>query len=237
MRSLLAGNLVHDTQEFHQRYGDIIRIAPDEISVAHPDGWKEIYAYRPGHKPFPKNPIWWGGKSTGRPESLINAEDPADHERMRKLLDHGFTTRALEKQEPIVQHYVDLLIEKLGGLAASPENGRDGVVDIVQWFNFTTFDIVGDLGFGEPFGCLHDSKYHPWVANIFSHFKSGVFVAATRFYPWIGKLLFLCVPPSTMLNARKNYRLAMEKIHRRLNLETERSDFMSRYLNTIPQKV
>ena len=186
-----------------------------------------MYAYRPGHKPFPKNPIWWGGKSVGRPESLINAEDPADHERMRKLLDHGFSVKALEKQEPIVQSYVDLLVEKLRGLAATKNNGREGVVDIVKWFNFTTFDIVGDLGFGEPFGCLHDSTYHPWVATIFSHFKSGVFRAATRFYPWLGKLVTICTPQSTMKAAVNNYRLAVEKIHRRLNLETERPDFMS----------
>ena len=25
---------------------------------------------------------------------------------------------------------------------------------MVNWLNFTTFDIIGDLAFGEPFGCL-----------------------------------------------------------------------------------
>ena len=230
------GNLVHDTQKIHQGYGVIVRIAPDEISVAHPDGWKDIYASRPGHKPFPKNPIWWGGKSMGRPESLINAEDPADHMRMRKLLDHSFTMKALEKQEPIVQSYVDLLVEKLSNLAASDNSGQDGIVDIVQWFNFTTFDIVGDLGFGEPFGCLRDSTYHPWVATIFSHFKSRVFRAAIRFYPWLGTIVTMCTPSTTMKVAMDNYRLAIEKIHRRLNLETERPDFMSPVLKYNDEK-
>jgi hypothetical protein len=83
VRLLFKGDLVHETEKLHTRYGPIVRTAPDEISVADADGWKDIYGTQPGHKPFPKNPIWWGGKSTGQPESLINAEDPADHERMR----------------------------------------------------------------------------------------------------------------------------------------------------------
>ncbi|KAK1954620.1 cytochrome P450 [Colletotrichum sublineola] len=36
-----------------------------------------------------------------------------------------------------------------------------GPVDVVKWFNYTTFDIIGDLSFGEPFGCLDDETYHP----------------------------------------------------------------------------
>ena len=243
MISLFKGDLVHDIQKIHRKYGDIVRTAPDEISVSHPDGWKEMYAHRPGHKPFPKNKIWWGGKSTGRPESLINAEDPADHQRMRKLLDHGFSEKALAEQEPIVQSYVNLLIKRLRECATANGKSEGGVVDIVKWYNFTTFDIVGDLGFGEPFDCLKNGTYHTWVATIFTHFKFSVFLAAVRFflpvtqvlklvdairfYPLVAKALIMCLPKGLMKAAMDNYSHALEKIHRRLNLETERPDFMT----------
>jgi cytochrome P450 len=213
---------VHEIEKLHVRYGPIVRTAPDEISVADPDGWKDIYAARPGHKSFPKNPIWWGGKSTGQPESLINAEDPADHERMRRLLSPAFSPKAVEAQESTVQSYVDLLIEKLRERAAAKEN-----VDIVSWYNFTTFDIVGDLGFGEPFNCLKESKYHPWVATIFSHFKYTVMLAGLRFYPPIVTILTALIPPSVRRLAMKNQKMAKDKIHRRLNLEKDRNDFMT----------
>jgi hypothetical protein len=39
--------------------------------------------------------------------------------------------------------------------------------------NFTTFDIIGDLAFGEPFGCLKNEKFHDWVALIFETIKIG----------------------------------------------------------------
>jgi hypothetical protein len=76
---------------------------------------------------------------------------------MRKLLHHGFTPRALEMQEPILHKYVSFLVEKMSERAMETTDG--GVLDIVAWFNYKTFDIFGDLGFGEFFDCLQHSRY------------------------------------------------------------------------------
>lgn len=213
---------MHETEKLHMQYGTIVRTAPDEISVSDPEGWKDIYAIRPGHKPFPKNPVWWGGKSTGLPESLINAEDEADHDRIRWLMAPAFTPKAVEAQERTVQSYVDLLVQRLRERAAAKED-----VDIVSWYNFTTFDIVGDLGFGEPFDCLKNSKYHPWVAIIFSYFKVFVIAAGFRFYPGLSKILMALIPASVRKQSLESKAMTKEKIHRRLNLESERIDFMT----------
>jgi hypothetical protein len=37
------------------------------------------------------------------------------------------------------------------------------VVDLVRWLNWTTFDIIGELVFAEPFGCLEEERGHPLV--------------------------------------------------------------------------
>lgn len=52
--------------------------------------------------------------------------------------------------------YFDLLIQKLHEKIGSPTNGR---VNIVRWFNFTLFDLVGDLCFGEDFDALKTEEY------------------------------------------------------------------------------
>ena len=171
---------------------------------------------------------------------------------MRRLLDHSFSEKALAGQEPLVQSYVDLLMKRLRECATANGKSQGGIVDIVKWYNFTTFDIVGDLGFGEPFGCLQNGTYHTWVATIFSHFKSGVFLAAVRFflpvtqvlnlvdavrfYPLVAKILLMCLPKSLMRAAMNNYKHSLEKIHRRLNLETERPDFMTPVLKYNDEK-
>lgn len=73
---------------------------------------------------------------------LLTTEDanPSDHARMRKLVSHAFSETALREQEPILTQYFDLLLSRLKGHLGGPTHGK---VDIMSWYNFTTFDIIG----------------------------------------------------------------------------------------------
>lgn len=148
---------------------------------------------------------------------------------MRRLLNHGFTEQALKAQEPIVQKYVGMLIERLRERAEQPEDGSGGgaVLDIVPWFNYTTFDIFGDIGFGESFNCLQHSRYHPWIALLFNSVKAAGFVISARFYPLIDFLLVKCIPKSLIKMREDHYQQIVDKVQRRLNWEVERPDLMS----------
>lgn len=111
-------------------------------------------------------------------------------------------------------------------------DGRSTRVNIVNWYMFLTFDILGDLGFGESFNCLENSTYHPWVQTIFSYFKSSAFVGALRMYftMSVDKMLMRCIPTSVKQASQDHYQWAVDKVHRRMNLETQRDDFMSHIL-------
>ena len=193
------------------------------MSFSQAEAWQDIYANKPGQAAFPKNPVWWSAQP-GQPDSLITIKSDKEHSRMRRLLNHGFTETAVREQEDIVQSYVYKLVERLSILVKrKPEQA----IDIVQWLNFTTFDIVGDLGFGESFDCLEKSQYHPWVALIFNHFKASAYVASIRFYPLIDKILMSLLPKSVMKIQRDHFQQVVDKVHRRMNFEVQRPDFMS----------
>lgn len=72
---------------------------------------------------------------------------------MRKVLNPAFSDRALKAQEWILQGYTHLLITRLRDQIDSAGEGSTAV-DIDTWYNFTTFDTVGDLCFGESFTSL-----------------------------------------------------------------------------------
>ena len=83
-----------------------------------------------------KNPIWAQPAPNGV-FSLINCAEK-DHPRMRKPFVPCFSLKALKCQEGIIRGYVDLLIKQLNQHVM---NGNQ-VVDIKDYFNWTTFDII-----------------------------------------------------------------------------------------------
>lgn len=53
----------------------------------------------------------------------------------------------------MINRYIDLLIQRL-------DERTNQKVDMVAWYNWTTFDIIGDLSLGESFGCLENARPH-----------------------------------------------------------------------------
>jgi hypothetical protein len=51
---------------------------------------------------------------------------------------------------------------------------------MVQWFNWTTFDIIGRLVLGDSFACLEKRETYPWINVIFGSVKAVTFTVAMR---------------------------------------------------------
>jgi cytochrome P450 len=93
----------------------------------------------------------------------------ADHTRQRRALSHAFSTKALLEQEYIVKNYVDIFSQKMQEFAKG-----DGIVDVTDWFAYTTFDVIGDMALGEPFGCLTSGSYLPPASSQNLTFNRGL---------------------------------------------------------------
>ena len=65
---------------------------------------------------------------------------------MRRLLAHAFSSKALRGQGDVVDHYVELFMK---GLTERTQRGE--VIDIVAWYNFASFDLIGHLALGHAF--------------------------------------------------------------------------------------
>ncbi|KFA73875.1 hypothetical protein S40288_00867 [Stachybotrys chartarum IBT 40288] len=207
---------------FHEQYGEVVRYAPGGVSFITVDGWKDIYGHKnDASRNYAKCPKTVPSGPSGH-SNIIKCNDD-DHKRMRRLLSHAFSEKALRSQEDIMKHYIDIFINKLD------QKERDGeVIDIVKWFNYLTFDLIGDLAFGQPFGCLEGGGYHPWVAMIFSSVRVMTLGQVIRKYPLLTPLAILFIPPRLIRNFRENWRLSEATVKRRLEAgATERADFMS----------
>ena len=150
---------------------------------------------------------------------------------MRKLLGTSFSETSLRSQQPTIESFADLLIDRLRTLLEdSKDQSRGVIVDMVDWINYFTVDVIGDLAVGESFNCLRDSDYHPWVKTLFNFLQGMVFAAATRFYPAVEWLFRMSLPKSVMELQRKHTEFVNERINRRLKLKTDRPDFLTPFM-------
>lgn len=220
--SSISGTGIREISKAHKKYGPLIRIGPNRIAMDGAIGWPDVYARRqPGQPEFEKSP---GFFAPGFSHAII-ASQRETHRRQRRQLGHAFSEAALREQEAIISQYVDLLVKRVG------EHAMTGtVMNVVEWLNFTTFDIIGDLTFGESFGSLQNSDYHPWVLNFFNGFRADAMVRACRYYPLLGTPLVKLFGGKRAKVGEKQRALAQSKSLARMSLGREpkgRRDFMT----------
>ncbi|KAK5017800.1 hypothetical protein LTR16_001509 [Cryomyces antarcticus] len=155
-----------------------------------------------------KDPIHVGSVDPLPGVTILTMADDDNHtRRQRRALAHSFSQKALLEQEYIIKGYVDMLIENLNRMS-----NNDQTFNLVDWLNFTTFDIIGDLAFGEPFGCLEQGEFHFWVKLVYETVKN---------------LLLNFIPKEVRQRRRNHLNFSREKVLRRLeNTNTHHKDFI-----------
>ena len=68
----------------------------------------------------------------------------------------------------------------------------------------------------EPFGCLSNSDYHPWVRMIFQSAYVGVFLQSASHFPALKNLLLRLIPSSLKRKRQENLELTKAKLQRRI---------------------
>ncbi|KAL4799279.1 benzoate 4-monooxygenase cytochrome P450 [Aspergillus venezuelensis] len=188
-RMFLKGRQPYDILALHEKYGPVVRVAPNELSLSSAPSWQDIYGFRQGHRPFIKSRFYDGGSFADRAHSIVSERDPVAHGLMRKDLSHAFSDVSLKKQEPLIAASVDVLIRQLG-VHGSDQEG----LNIVKWFNLTTFDIIGDLAFGETFGGLESQKFHLWITLVTKSLRQGVLADTMSRFPLLAGCIKYLMP-------------------------------------------
>jgi len=151
---------------------------------------------------------------------IIRADD-ASHGRQRRLVAHAFSDKALKEQEPLLKQYVDLLIQKINEIVKKDPTAK---INLVDWYNFTTFDIMADLTFGESLHLLDKSEYTPWVSAVFGSIKMGQFQQVFRTMPLVEYILNKTIPQSVIEKRKLHMAHSIDRVNKRLAVKTDRPD-------------
>lgn len=215
--------------ELHDKYGPIIRIAHNELSIIHPDAWKDVLGHRSGGRPENiKEPLGILGT-----EHSVFGASLKDHSRMRRVLSHGFSMQAIADQQPLISTHVDLLIQRLH------ENCRRGdhAIDMVRWYNRVTFDVISDLAWGEPLGSLASSQDHPWIRAMEKATKTLLLIGQAKRFPLFAAIFEAMIPKELKRLTEENFALAAANVEKRIESGESRPDFMESLIRQKGERV
>jgi benzoate 4-monooxygenase len=139
--------------EAHKKYGKLVRIQPNHVSVADADAINTIYGHGNG---FLKSEYYDAFVSIQR--GLFNTRDRQEHTRKRKTVSHTFSSKSVGQFEQYIHHNLELLVKQWNRMASEAPKGEYADMDALHWFNYLAFDVIGDLAFGAPFGMLEAGK-------------------------------------------------------------------------------
>uniref|UniRef100_A0A4E9ELW2 Isotrichodermin C-15 hydroxylase n=1 Tax=Gibberella zeae TaxID=5518 RepID=A0A4E9ELW2_GIBZA len=245
IRAWASGYYPFIMKELHRVYGDVVRIAPNELSFSSASAYEEIYNYTSKDpEPFLKSEIFYRSDSAITRPDIVFVKDPEDHRNQRKHLLHAFSLKALRDTESTVRRYVDQFIHRLGQNGGPKTLG----VDTSIVYNWLTFDIIGkahkgktfikrskrlievaDLTFGKSFDSIFDWKPSAWVSLLLD------FTNHLTLLPVINRLSIpSCVLPFLMPKTLKqnldlHNKMTEEMVEHRIKLGTlhNREDFFA----------
>ncbi|KAI1098800.1 cytochrome P450 [Jackrogersella minutella] len=217
------------TPNFSSKNGPVVRVAPNEVSFNSPQLCNDIYGFRPGHQTFIKSDFYEGGPFASRGvHSIVSERDVAEHGQMRRYLSHAFSDQSLREQETLDAQTIDKFIE-----AAGRRGSQSGGFDLVKSLEMMTFDIIGDLAFGETLIVALD-RPHPWIAIAMGALRQGELADTFKRFPMAAKFLVALFPGKIAKlteETRHNEDTAIELTTKRIaRHEDARKDFLTRIL-------
>lgn len=223
----LSGDLIFAMKTLHDTYGPVVRITPNELSFVSPEAWKDIYMPLPGSSgggDMSRYDRFYQFAGPTAPETLVSL-NRGYHAHLKRQMAPAFSERALRMQEPILREYVDLLVQRLGEEAG--EGGQP--VNLREWFNYYTFDVIGNLGFGSDFAGLESARYHPWVKAVSQNVKEFSYLQVLM-YLGFQQVVHMIANSSLLKGKLLHEDLTKKKLEARLQQEKERPDLLDPFL-------
>ncbi|KAF8319191.1 cytochrome P450 monooxygenase pc-bph [Cantharellus anzutake] len=119
-RKAALGDRSGRIHKLHQKYGKVVRIAPNHISIADPEALQIVYAHGNGSL---KSDFYDAFVSLHR--GLFNTRDRAEHTRKRKIVSSIFSQKNVLEFEPYIQNLIALMMVKWDSMTGEAEACKD----------------------------------------------------------------------------------------------------------------
>ncbi|KAF2786944.1 cytochrome P450 [Melanomma pulvis-pyrius CBS 109.77] len=136
----LSGKYIYEIEAMHKKYGPIIRVNPDELSISDPDFYNEIYVTESKRRTSHYDVFCKGIDFDG---SHLLTEDHNLHRKRRKPLEPFFSRMGIQKLQTMLGEVALKLEDRFREL-----EGKDQVIRLDHAFSAFSGDIIGRICLG-----------------------------------------------------------------------------------------
>ncbi|ATZ49028.1 hypothetical protein BCIN_04g02280 [Botrytis cinerea B05.10] len=159
----LRGETMNIAPKLFKKYGDVVRIGPNEIMVSSKSAIQKIIV----EDDFRKSPLYTLTQEDQHVSNLFTETDTRIYKQKRRPLSAGFSISFLNAMEPLMKSCVDFMVEILESRCITNTESEDGraVVDMFCMLGNLTMDVMSATLFGGSFGLVINEDPH--VKNLF----------------------------------------------------------------------
>ncbi|KAF8849213.1 cytochrome P450 [Acephala macrosclerotiorum] len=190
----LRGTLSFDIKALHDKYGDVVRVAPDELSYANGDAWETIYGRiaRPGSdtpSTFKLDPLLYGSITAS--SDIVVDSGGTLHQNQKRGLVQAFTKKALSGYEYKQHSFSMIFISRIGSYLSSrtftpgtdPSSPPQKTLDLNAWFSNLALDLSAQIVLTQDLGAIKMlPEPHPGIKALQKGaWAVGLFMQIQRF--------------------------------------------------------
>ncbi|PSR83762.1 cytochrome P450 [Coniella lustricola] len=189
----------HDHVEIHRKYGPVVRIAPNEVSLASPEAARTVLS---AGKRFYKTPFYGVFPPPENPDIFTEWHEDV-HAQKKKAANASYSMSAMQKLSPFIDDTIELLMCKMDAMALAPDSrapsssavaaapstigeGRS-FLDLGAWLHWFAFDVLGEVAFSRSFGFLEQGRDVDGAIHIID--ESQRYNGIVGQVPWLDHLL------------------------------------------------
>ncbi|OOO06873.1 cytochrome P450 [Aspergillus oryzae] len=209
--------------DLHRKYGHVVRIAPNELSVGDPSSFRKIYKAGNGFNKAACYSVVQGN----RPFDLTGERNEKVHSEQRKLVATAYSMSSMVHFESKVNVVIETLIHKLEARCGK-------TIDLGHWLQMWAFDVIGSISFSQPFGYVESGDDE----GVFKRIQNAMGSAAWLMHAgWLLRLHQKLIPICgnwLAVNDRNGYffQVACREVSGRINRGGDDKDIIGQLLET-----
>ena len=154
--STMSGKTHLQHIELHRKYGPIVRIAPDEVSVASPEAARNLLS---AGKRFHKTDFYGVFPPPENPDIFTETREDV-HALKKRVANVPYSMAAMQQLSPFIDDTIALFMTKIDQhISGQLDKSAAGpIFDLGAYLHYFAFDVLGEVAFSRSFGFLAEGR-------------------------------------------------------------------------------